>query len=345
MDWIKDNYEKLVALVVAIICLIFGGTHVAKALNFNEAFPPPEANFKTEMPDDTTDKVRRMQRLVVEPFLFELMEVPVSGGSKKTLPLFVSVPIIERGGTLIDMGDPTAELLRPPVSNEWLLKHRLDALSANVLQQDPDRDGYTTIEEWEAETLPADPASHPPYTDKLAFVQMKTRTHIVTFKANNDPDFQVEEQTQRIGKKSKFYKVGEKLISGRFEILSYEPKEGLNNFGIKADLSELTLKDLNNDKTFVIVLKVEQNVPEKFAELNFTLDSSQSQFFKQEGDVFTLDMDPDTRYKLIEVTDEEAKIAKLDAAGAPGETITIAKGDISTPASETGLADDALNNF
>ncbi|MEM7012662.1 MAG: Amuc_1099 family pilus-like system protein [Verrucomicrobiota bacterium] len=345
MDWLKENYHKALGIVVAVICLIFGGMHIMSALNFDEKFPPPEEGSGAAIPTPPGAYVKSMQTLVRIPQFWEQKPVPLPGGKNKLVPLFVSVPIVEHADKLFDMSDPDEEPLRPPASNSWLIEHSLNYLSAEVLTFDPDGDGYDNLEEWKAKSSPVDEGSHPPYTDKLAFLQQRSRSHAVIFKANNHPDYQIEEATAADGKESGFFKLGDTLPLGRFKIENYEEKEGKNQFGITSDLSELTLRDLGNDKTFVIVLKRRENRPELFAEFDFILDPDPL-FHVKEGEEFQLPKNSANRYKVLSVSENEVVIAPSDRLD---QTINIGKGAIEieedSDAPDSGFAEPDSNSF
>ena len=57
--------------------------------------------------------------------------------------------------------------VHPPVPNEWLEQFGLPIADADVLEQDPDRDGFNNLDEWAGHTNPTDVNSHPEYYTKL----------------------------------------------------------------------------------------------------------------------------------------------------------------------------------
>lgn len=342
MDWLKENYHKAVGIAVAVLCLIFGGLHISSALNFETKFPPPSEGNGAAIPTPPGDQVKNMQTLVRVPLYWKPQAVALPGGKNKLVTLFRSVPIVEHADKLYDMSHPDEDPLRPPVENAWLIEHSLNYLSADVLSFDPDGDGYDNLEEWEAKSSPVDESKHPPYTDKLVFLDQRERNHFVTFKANNHPDYQIEEQTTARGRKTGFYKIGDTLSFGRFKIESYEKKEGTNQFGITGDQSELTIRDLGTDKTFVIILKRQENRPELFAEFDFTLDPD-PKFHVQEGADFQLPKNSGNAYKVLSVNENEVVIAPTDRLD---QTINIGQGTVeteeTTDAPESGFAEPSF---
>src|SRR5437870_1187689 len=57
--------------------------------------------------------------------------------------------------------------VHPPVPNEWLEQFKLPIADADVLEQDPDGDGFNNLDEWQGHTDPTNGNSHPEYYTKL----------------------------------------------------------------------------------------------------------------------------------------------------------------------------------
>src|SRR5213596_4275086 len=57
-----------------------------------------------------------------------------------------------------------------PVPNEWFEQYGLPVEDADALDQDPDGDGFTNLDEWQGGTNPIDKNSHPDYLTKLHLV-------------------------------------------------------------------------------------------------------------------------------------------------------------------------------
>ncbi|MFT5469723.1 MAG: hypothetical protein ACI8UO_004845 [Verrucomicrobiales bacterium] len=350
-DWLEPNYHKVLGILIAIICLFVGVKNILKANGFKDSFPAPNERISERMPLDNREALGFAGQLLVKKTEWTEAPVEVSGGLTKTVPLFVSVRIVEHDNQLIDMTDPSAILIRPPVPNKWLTDNGLQYLSATVLEQDPDVDGYDNLEEYEANTSPVDPSSHPPYTDKLVFLSLQKKFHRITFKADNDPAYAIREESRKIGRKDGFYKIGDTLASGRFKVEAYEKKMDKDAIGTPVPASELTMLDLNTGEKFVIILKKEDDRPELFGEFDFLLDTRPS-FFVKEGqserifqgmpnpEPFSLGESDTIVYQLVTVTDNEAVIASKDNLG---QTITISKGSVPTEGEEGAFADDPSN--
>ena len=329
-NWLEQNYEKAVLGVVGLICLIFGLKHILSARTFPDSFGLTPARPSAVLPDDESSKMNLSAAILGGSYIWRDQEISITADAKKDVTLLRSVWIIEHNDKLYDLTNPEEEQLRPPVENQWLLDHRLDLLSASVLSDDPDADGYSNLEEWESipKTNPVDSKSHPPYTDKLLFVSRQQQSFFLTFAANNKPQFQINTVDRRGNRESGFHRVGDSFAKGRFEVVAYRELEGMRN-GIKQDISELDIKDTLTDRTFALVRREKKNWPTYYAEFNFTLAPEQSQFYVREGESFTLNLEPGRPYKLLAVTETEATI---QSAGQ--KPIVLPKGALTIPGDE-----------
>ncbi len=300
MEWIKKNPEKLALLVAALLGLGFGAKHILAALSLPDRFVQPRVPAKAEFPEPEFDDVRQSGAVLRAPFDWSDKAVELGSGVRKFVPLFRSVVIIEKDGRLFDLGDPTEDPIRPPVPNEWLIKHQLDYLYSGVLEADPDDDGFSTVDEWKSKTSPVDGADHPPYWLKLMFVDRKQRNFSIRFAADNNPSFQINIDDQ--GRKAtQFVKIGDSFYNGRFTALGHEEKRGKNKVGIDVALNELKVQDHDTNKEITLVLGETFPYPTFFAQFDFTLDPAQKEFFVRVGETFTLLKDPGTVYKLEEI--------------------------------------------
>lgn len=325
MDWIKKNPEKLIAILAGLVGLGLGVKNILEVTGMPDRYVIAKVPPKAELPTPEIGEVDQSSAILKAPFNWSDKAVELGSGARKMVPLFRSVTIIEKDGQLFDLDDPTEDPIRPPVPNEWLKKYNLDYLYRGVLEADPDADGFVTLDEYKANTSPVDAASHPAYWYKLLFVDRKQQNFSLRFAADNDPQFQIN-VLNRGARSTHFTKVGETFLDGRFTVLGYEKREGLNRSGIKANQSVLKLKDHVAGGEISIVFGEETNYPTYFAELNFTLDPNQKQFYVRVGDTFTLQKEPAVTYKL-ESIDEAGSMATLKLPD--GTEVNLQKGVLS----------------
>lgn len=299
----EKPWDKFLLIVVGIAVIGLSGLFLTKALGFGERFTMPSATPNNEIPATTKGQAALAGDFVKRENVWKNMML-----GQKPVPLFVSVPIVEANGQQVDMTDPKAPILRPPVSNAWLLTNNLDFLNSNVLQQDPDGDGFTNLEEWNAKTDPIDSNSRPPYAEKLTMHSRQQEEYRLKFSATPEPKFQVQRiPTAKWPRRQTFIMgMGETSEDGQFRIDSFEEKEAQRN-GITVDASVLTITFLPKQTEHKLVKNVEELMPTYFVELEFLLEPGKK-FFVKEGETFNLLRDPETRYRVAEVKEDSVLI-------------------------------------
>jgi len=312
MEWINEKWDRLILAIVALIVIVVAALFVKKSLAYGEQFETETAEIDGTLPINSAevDRVATSTRLVTQDVRWDppIREID---DTTMTVRLFVSVPIVEVSGNLINMRDPNARLVRAPASNQWLLDNKLDFLDATVLDQDPDGDGFKNLEEWNAKTLPNDASSHPSYAEKLSLLGRFSQNYTLTFSSQLDPErFQItREQTANFPRDTSIMRIGETSTDGKFRLDKFEKKEGLNDLGVTVDKSEVTITYLETGKQEVLVRQEPKTIPTFYAQLKFELSGKPSwEDYVKLGDTFKLPIDPETEYKLISVEPDEAEI-------------------------------------
>ncbi|MEX2579594.1 MAG: Amuc_1099 family pilus-like system protein [Verrucomicrobiales bacterium] len=316
----SKNWDKILLLAVAVVVIALSGLYVAKALGFAEGFVLEPATPDNELPPTDERRAKLAKQFVDQKTVWT---TPRKGEAEKDVRLFVSIPIVESDGVLIDMLDPNAPLLRPPVTNAWLLNNDLDFLNAGVLRQDPDGDGFSSLAEWEAKTDPGDPDSHPPYAEKLVMISRQQQIYKLKFSATPDANtFQIQRlPTSRWPRSDSFLMgIGEPSEDEQFRVESFEEKTAERG-GIKVDASVVTITYLPQDIQVDLIKNIETEIPTYFAELEFLLDPG-NRFHVKEGDTFKLDQDPETTYRVVKVEEDSTTITYRKGSE-PEQTVEI----------------------
>lgn len=319
-----SNWDKILLIAVAIAVVAVSGLVIAKTMSFGERFTTPTVKPDDSLPDTLTPRAELATGFVKKRVEWNTLELS-DGGYKKEVPLFVSIPIVESEGVLIDMTDPNATPLRPPVTNAWLLANDLDYLNAGVLNQDPDGDGFTNRAEWDATSDPRDPASHPPYADKLVMHSRQQQEYKLEFVARPDSErFQIRRlRTAKWPQDANFLmKVGDVSDDQQFRLDSFEEKSAERN-GITVDATVLQITYLPKNEKYTLVKKTEEVIPTYFAELEFLLDPG-NKFYVKEGDAFPIAMDSETKYRVIKVN-EDSTVITYQTGTDPEQTVEIKK--------------------
>lgn len=322
----KDKaWDTFLLLAVALLVIGLSGLFVMRALAFGENFGIERSAKSEEFPETLEARAAGATEFVEKTQTW-VTPSKGEGAKQKQVPLFVSVPIVEAEGKLIDMSDPGAPQLRPPVTNAWLMSNNLDYLNSGVLSQDPDGDGFTNLEEWEAKTVPVDPKSHPPYAEKLIFASRQQEVYMLRFSARPDSErFQIMRipTTKWPQRDSFMLKIGEISKDEQFRVESFEEKTAVNNVGIQADATEVTVTYLPTQAKVVLVKNVDTPIPTYYAEMQFALDPQFKQYVK-EGETFNLAIDPDTKYRVVKVN-EDSVVITYQTGTEPEQTVEITK--------------------
>ena len=341
MDWIKKNPAKLTLGIVAILVItatVILWTKVsAFDSNFEGARNMPMSTAPVEkLNTETLDAASKAMEMPVK------WDEPAPDSAGK---LLVSKLYVLHDGKLELSKD---RMFHPPVPNNWLAKYGLNVLSASVLTEDIDGDGFTNLEEWngldavshldsngqpvmgaDGQPLPADstdpkdPNSHPPYHTKLELVRivdipfrLRVMSIDVPAKVKKPSDVTVQINTIDRGNKTQFLPVGDDIPGTKFKIESYEQKEIPGADGTKEDASEVTIINKETGEKIVLPLKKIINSPDSYGIFRYKWvkpgGKKTDDFPKRRSETFTLPPDADKTYKLIEIKGRDAVIELPD---------------------------------
>ncbi len=314
MAWIKQNYDRFLLGLSAFVLLVSAGLLINNARGYSDVFsslqnqPAPDAQPDVKVDKDNIDK--KLAKLAT-PDLWK----PRTLG-KYTLPLFVSVPYIaktEADGTKTKVNpvEDGSAPLHPPVPNQWLIDYKQDLLSPNVLEQDADGDGFSTLDEFNGKTDPSNKDSHPPYWTKLYLKRFVRVPFRMRFEAKNGDKFFLNE-TDNEDAQTQIKKLGEIVHLGKynFKLANFKEKFDTSQ-GFKKDISELTLTNVDTGQTVVLPKGEDVDSPTTYAVLDYTW-MGLKEFAVQRDGEFTLAPENNVKYKVIELSDVDVKVIKTD---------------------------------
>lgn len=266
---------------------------------------------------------------------------------------FVSRIYLLKEGQLVDILE-TGNDLFPGIPNAWILEHNLDYLDEGLPGRDPDKDGFTNLEEYADKTNPRDANSKPQEWTKFRVDGVKIEQLQLIF-TGRDPKGRASINSvaassdalkgKPIGP-TRNYAIGDTVIVTKYRpgfAVTYEEEktpfrlvdfrtEQRQNDRITVDgkpkIDEVlfaVLESTIGDKT-----KAELEVgkaeisPYSLASLTDTRPGGTSVEVRA-GDSFQLGSS--TRYKLIDVSEQSATIMNL----ATGEKHTVPRSEQSTP--------------
>jgi hypothetical protein len=329
MDWIKKNPAQMALAVVAL------GVIAASYFLWTEisAFP---GNFEASHNNPTLSK--GIGEIDTKPLAEAAKGIATpsawTANMKEQGSLFASKAFVRKGdSTRIE--SPEGGMLNPPVPNAWLEKYGFDYLNPEVLNEDPDRDGFNNHLEYlgmdakdgtEDSTDPTKPESHPPYESRITLAKGPTnptgivlipfRLKLMSYDINprNPNDITVAINTIDRGGRTKFVTVGEDIPETNYKTEKFTKKEIKQPDGTVKDESELIIINKKNPSQKIpLVLLFEKNSPESFLVLRY--------LWTQPGSQPTPDMNlkKDEEFKLPPEATKPYKVLDIKAPGPQGQ--------------------------
>lgn len=246
---------------------------------------------------------------------------------------------IKTGGT-----EPFDIVSGPPIHgnipNKWFLDNGLEDIFiySDVLTRDPDNDGFTVQEEYEAKTHPNDPNSHPPLINKLYVDEIKQFGFYLVFSQADGNDFTFKGQNRArqdlwrstVQLNGQFGARKNTNEKPRFELVSVANKEFKNeSLNMVETDPEATVKDLKptkNGQTYTVRRGAKYFIPIIDKKVNLTIAAGpkrDTSFEVEEGADFQIPGDTKQTYTLKTV--DNATQTVTIANKTTGEQTTLSK--------------------
>lgn len=307
---------------MALVAVGVSGFLIYLTLGINDTLVQKQVTPRNEMDPVPIASVREATDLLKKVFNWTS---PVL--NNKPVPLNKSILVTLRGDNLIDLY-VAAPLLRPPMTNEFLMKNHIpNYRSPNVGDLDPDGDGFSNLEEFTKGTDPMDPLKHPPFTDHLYFKQRVADDYIIKLNSSQDPYQVVLLAPRRDGayiqppfpKPFGFRDPVTHQVNERFVAEGFERKEKPGP--VPKDISELTITDRATNSKIILIRGEEKNLADYYAVLEFWQKEVVTIKVKK-GDQFRIPGVAAT-FKLLDVEETQAVIAEIKADNSEGEKMVI----------------------
>ena len=173
------------------------------------------------------------------------------------IPLFISSLAPEKPIDLLKDAP-----VHPPIPNIWWIENRLDPGFADSPNRDPDQDGFSNLEEFNAKTDPNSAKSLPSLIAKLMYVKDESLTWVLRPGYGSDGSFPFNYQDDKGGVNKA---VGADLIApdglffakppmkDRFKLLGSEVRKELNKkINIEMEVTIVRIEDQRSNKKGVI---------------------------------------------------------------------------------------------
>ena len=308
MNWIRANYDRA-ALIAAALFLFLSAVFIyLRAANFRKSIAEMqlEPSLQKQSSKAKAPEVEQAKQKLVGPAQWTF-----SGRSGLFVPEqhFISAN-----------GQPTTlqnTQLHPPVPNEWLEESGLPITEGDVLEQDPDGDGFNNLDEWEAHTNPIDKNSHADYITKLKMISLAQEPFRFIFSSWVGDTYAINTIDHR--QPTQFLRIGETIHGTLFKLVKFKEKNEKSKFGTDVDVSELTLENAENKDELTLTKGKTTTSPESVANFLYTWGGDQ-RFSAKKGQEFSLKPQMEIKYKLIDVQPNKAILINTQK---PNEEIDI----------------------
>ena len=307
MNWLCAHYERALVIAAALVLFVSSIAIWSSVARFRSqlAVMPPAPSLKSVSPMAKAQELAAAVEKLHQPPQWTL-----GGRSGLFAPEKHFIGANGLPATL-----QTTEV-HPPVPNEWLEQFGLPIADADVLEQDPDGDGFNNLDEWSGHTNPADPNSHPEYCTKLQLKSATEEPFRLVFSSWVGDTFAIN--TIDFKQPTQFLKVGDTIKGARFKILKFDEKYQSNKYGTNVDVSELTLEQVETHEQLTLVKEKVAMSPESVATFVYTWGGRQ-EFQLRKDQEFSLKPLEQIKYKLIDVGPAKAVIVNSQRADEPIE--------------------------
>jgi hypothetical protein len=306
MDWIKAHYDR-VALIAAAIFLFISAIWIWwSAIQFGNRLirqqAPPQ---KAASPPAVAVELDRAAKEIEQPAQWKF---------NTRSGLFVP----ERHFIGTDGLPATLQntQVHPPVPNDWFEQYALAIEKGDVLDQDPDGDGFTNLDEWQGGTDPTEKDSHPDYLTKLHMVSATDEPFGYMFSSWVGGRFAINATDQ--SEPTQFLKMGDIVRGTDFKIVKFTEKHERNQYGTRVDVSELVLEHRDSKAQVTLVKEKVATSPQSVATFVYSW-GGRLEFEVRKDQEFSLKPVEAIKYKLVDVQPNKAVIINTERPHEPIE--------------------------
>ncbi len=345
MSWFAKNYEKVAlgGTVAAALGLAFAG--YSKLTGVKQDFAADlsgQGNNNAAVRD--ADLIAKTQAsLKLDRTTSQALDGDRPVDLFTGIPIFISSLAPEKPLDLLK-GEP----VHPPIPNVWWIENRLDPGFADSANRDPDQDGFSNLEEFNAKTDPNSGKSIPSLIAKLKYLKDNSITWVIRPGYGSEGSFSFNYQdnkggTNKTGMADMIAPNGlffaKPPMKDRFKLLGSEVRKQHNNkTNIDMDVTIVRIEDqLPNKKGIVYEIPSPLSEDLKNQHLKYdrtavfsleALGLNGKEFQVEENTQFALPPDnPKKEYLAKIVTPESVTIEYTNPAGET-KAFEIAKGSL-----------------
>jgi len=306
LDWIKAHYDRVTLIAAAAFLFISAICIWWSAIQFGNVLVSPQAGRgKPASPPPVAVELDNAAEQLQHPAQWK--------GSTRSGLFVPEKHFIGADGFPATLQNTQ---VHPPVPNEWFEKFGLPIEDADVLEQDPDKDGFTNLDEWQGGTDPKNKDSHPDYLTKLHLVSATEEPFRYIFSSRIKDTFGINSIDQ--SEPTQFLKVGDVVRGTNFKIMKFTEKQARNQYGTNVDVSELLLEHEQSRAQVTLVKEQVATSPQSIATFVYTW-GGRREFEVRKDQEFSLKPVEEIKYKLVDVQPAKAVIVNTQQPNAPIE--------------------------
>ncbi|NJM36449.1 MAG: hypothetical protein HC845_00415 [Akkermansiaceae bacterium] len=256
MSWFSTNYEKATlggAVAVALGLAYLGFSKINGVDDDFGASPKGAGNNNTAVA--SAELVPKSIASLEVDRAWQQGVTPTG----RAVDLFTGVPLFVPSATPDKPLDPiTGPMIHDPIPNTWWLENRLDPGFADSPTRDPDKDGFSNMEEFKAKSNPNDPQSIPSLIAKLKYIKDESLAWVIVpgYPSEQGCDFRYENsKSQKIKTDiAKQVMPGENIfdlppVKDRFKFLRTEVRKIMNErLKYESDVTFAVIEDQRPNK-------------------------------------------------------------------------------------------------
>jgi len=343
MSWLSKNYEKAAIGGAAVVALGLVALGLLKVNNV-------EQDFATELKGSGNDNPAVKDADLVAKASASLgnkRKWDQADDKGRPVNLFTGIPLF------ISKSDPNKPVdpyggdpIHPPIPNQWWLQYRLDPGFGDSPQRDPDSDGFSNLEEFNAKTDPTNSSDFPALINKLAYKGDESVNWILKpgfdtdggygFSYRDNKGAQAKIAAGGVVKPDEIFFADGNVAKGRFKLLGAETRK-INNpkLNMEQEFKFVRVEDQKPNKKGKIY-ELKQNFRDEeigtYSQFDRTailkldaLDQGGTEFKVEENTTFGLPANSEKKdYLLKSVTPEKIEV-EYTAADGTKKTIEIPK--------------------
>lgn len=348
MSWVSNNYEKAVLGGAVAVALGLSYLGWSKYSGVPQDFEP---RLTGGGKNPTAVRDADLIAIAVASMKRDHSWVQAQDGARKVelftgISLFVARDAPEKP---LDLGSANSTPVHPPIPNSWWIQNHIDPGFADSPISDPDQDGFSNREEFNANTDPNNGKDYPPLIAKLMYIKDESLVWVIRpgtggqageFSFNYQDSKNIKNKTdivEPIAPNGLFFKKG--AMINRFKFLGVEVRQEMNrSTHIESPVTIVRIEDQRPNKlgtVYEIPASFPEELMNRFAKYDRTavlsleaLGLNGKEFKVEENTTFGLPADnPKKDYLAKKVTPASIIVEYADKTGQK-KTVEIKKGSV-----------------